>query len=314
MQLYPTADNLQPRPYRGDDLAKVLRFVGECNLLNDFCGCPHPGDVLHFMSNTLRGRNLAQHLYLWEDEAEEIFALVLLYPARFAGFDLLVHPRRRGGEVERVLIAWSEQAEWGLVQQSGGDQREIGSDVMECDGIRAALLGEAGYKASAEPYMCYTTRSLQTSIPEAPLPDGFTMRAVVGEEDAELLREVHSGSFGSQWQPGEYWNVMRTPGFQVECELVVVTPDGRFAAFLVYWLDPISQSGLFEPVGCHQEFQRRGLSKALMVEGMRRMVAQGMRTAMVRYLARNAAASALYGSAGFTTKYAIADFRKGMRG
>jgi ribosomal protein S18 acetylase RimI-like enzyme len=150
-------------------------------------------------------------------------------------------------------------------------------------------------------------------LPEAQLPQGFTIRSVVGEEDVERLCEVHSGSFGSQWQPDDYLRVMRTPGFQIENELVVVAPDGRFAAFLIYWPDPISQSGLFEPVGCHQEFQRRGLSKALMVEGMRRMAAQGMKTALVRHFATNAAARALYASAGFTTKYEIADFRKVMR-
>lgn len=307
-----TSDNFQPRAYGGDDLTRGLRYVGECNVVNDFCGCPHPGDVVHFMSNSLRGRNLEQHIYLWEDEAAEIFGLVLLYPARFAGFDLLVHPRQRGGEVERTLIGWSERLEWEVVQRAEDDKREIGSDVMEGDDARAALLSEAGYRASEEPYMRYASRSLHTPLPQAPLPEGFTIRAVVGEEDAELLREVHSGSFGSKWQPGEYLQVMRTPGFQMERELVVVAPDGRFAAFLIYWLDPISQSGLFEPVGCHQEFQRRGLSKALMVEGMRRMAAQGMRTALVRHFAGNAAASALYGSAGFTKKYEIADFRKVM--
>jgi hypothetical protein len=37
-----------------------------------------------------------------------------------------------------------------------------------------------------------------------------------------------------------------------------------------------------------------------------------MRTALVRYFANNAAASALYASAGFTMKHEIADFRKVM--
>ena len=200
-----------------------------------------------------------------------------------------------------------------MVQQPAGDRRDIGSDVMQCDGVRAALLVEAGYRASAEPYYLYTARPLHSQLPEAQLPQGFTIRSVAGEEDVERLCEVHSGSFGSQWQPDDYLRVMRTPGFQMENELVVVAPDGRFAAFLIYWPDPISRSGLFEPVGCHQEFQRRGLSKALMVEGMRRMAAQGMKTALVRHSATNAAARALYGSAGFTTKYEIADFRKVMR-
>jgi hypothetical protein len=50
------------------------------------------------------------------------------------------------------------------------------------------------------------------------------MRAVVGEEDAEL---------------------MRTPAVRVEREPVVVTPDRCFAALLVDWLNSIHQGGLF---------------------------------------------------------------------
>ncbi len=105
---------------------------------------------------------------------------------------------------------------------------------------------------------------------------------------------------------------MRTPGFEIERELVVVAPDGRFAAFLVYWLDPASRSGLFEPVGCHREYQRRGLATALMVEGLRRMVAAGMRSAIVKHNSDNPAAAALYRSVGFRTRYTITDFRKPM--
>jgi hypothetical protein len=80
MQLYRTSDNLQPCPYRGDDLAKVLRFVGKYNLLNDFCGCPHPGDVAHLMSNKLRGHNLAQRFTMREVHSGSFGPQWLLLP------------------------------------------------------------------------------------------------------------------------------------------------------------------------------------------------------------------------------------------
>ena len=41
-------------PYQGrDELPKILQFVGECNVLADFCGYLHPGDICHFLSNRL---------------------------------------------------------------------------------------------------------------------------------------------------------------------------------------------------------------------------------------------------------------------
>ena len=105
---------------------------------------------------------------------------------------------------------------------------------------------------------------------------------------------------------------MRTPGFQIDHELVVVAPDGRFAAFIIIWLDPISRTGLFEPVGCHRDFQRRGLTSALMYEGMRRMRAAGMETAIVCYHADNVSGVPLYRSVGFQMRYEITEYRKPM--
>jgi predicted acetyltransferase len=86
----------------------------------------------------------------------------------------------------------------------------------------------------------------------------------------------------------------------------------HLAAFLIYWIDPVSKSGLFEPVGSHQDFQRQGLTRALMYEGMRRMVAHGMTKAIVKHqpAQQNPAAAALYRSVGFTLKYTITDYRK----
>jgi ribosomal protein S18 acetylase RimI-like enzyme len=106
--------------------------------------------------------------------------------------------------------------------------------------------------------------------------------------------------------------VKRTPGFHIDRELVVVAPGGRFAAFLIYWLDPVSKSGLFEPVGCHPDYQRLGLASALMYEGMRRMLAQGMTMAIVLHqpAQKNLASAALYRSVGFNLRYTITDYRK----
>jgi len=155
-----------------------------------------------------------------------------------------------------------------------------------------------------------TTRSLDEPIPNGALPDGFSIRSVAGEHEVELVAAVHDSAFRPKWAGGAYLPVMRTPGFDVERELVVVAPDGRFAAYLIYWLDHISRSGLFEPVGCHADFRRRGLTKALMYEGMRRMRARGMHTAIVLHHADNPASTALYASAGFRPAFAITDYRK----
>ncbi len=68
--------------------------------------------------------------------------------------------------------------------------------------------------------------------------------------------------------------------------------------------------GLFEPVDTHPDFQRKGLGKAVMAEGMRRMKAAGMRRAIVGFDPNNVAALALYTSLGFRATCYFVWYRK----
>lgn len=299
------------RPYAASDLERMLAFVGEC-FVGDTCQTVHTGDVLHCMSSAWRGQSVADYFTLCEeDQTGALVGAVIVYPARYAGYFVVVHPARRGGDLERALIAHGDAA-MRRVMQAANQQDAYACDAADCDTVRRDLLAEAGYAAPAEPYMFLNTRSLDEPIPASILPDGFTIRAVEGEHEAEALGVVHSGAFGSTWTGEEYRKVMRTPGFHSERELVVVAPDGRLAAFAIYWVDPVSRSGLFEPVGCHRDFQRMGLTKALLYEGLRHMQSHNLTTAVVLNLAASPAAAALYHSVGFRPLYGILNYRKAM--
>ena len=145
-------------------------------------------------------------------------------------------------------------------------------------------------------------------IPEPTPPPGFLIRPVAGDHEAPLLAEVHNSAFHPKWTAARYLDVIRCDGFDAGRELVMVAPDGRFAAFAVVWFDPVSRVGLFEPVGCHPDFRRRGLTKALLYAGCARMRAAGMAMATVGYGVSNAAAVGLYKSAGFEIYFETIDY------
>ncbi len=299
------------RSYSGaSDVSRMMHFAGECNLFTGGCCSLHPGDVGHFLSNELAGRDPAPYCFVYEANGR-LEALLLFSAIRSSSWGLLVHPHRRDAGLDAMLVAWAEEHLRHLLTVSGSAKEWITSEVLSCDTLRRDLLASRGYVAEPDPDLFVTTRSLQGNIPVSVLPDGFSIRAVAGEHEADAVQAVHASAFGRAWQPGEYLQVMRSPSFHRERELVVVAPDGRFAAFLVYWIDPISKSGLFEPVGCHPEFQRRGLTKALLYEGLRCMAAQGMTMALVVHEAPddNPASTALYRSVGFTPKYGSHQYR-----
>lgn len=284
------------RPFTLDDITPITTFLGNVSRVEQLRSDTHVGDFLHYITNILRGADPSKSVFV-DEHAGVITALALMYPYR-PSYTLVVHPYQRGGAYERDLLKWCEETRWSWVLRDGQDRHSISTDALDCDPIRAKLLTELGYTIAESPYMVITTRDL-TDIPTPNLPDGFQIRAAQDVSEAGALAAVHSGAFGSNWTPEKYAVVMTSAGFTIAHEMVVVAPSGDYAAFLVYWLDPISQTGLFEPVGCHPDYQRRGLIKALMTHTMRLMGEAGMSKAMVKHETDNPASTAAYASLGF---------------
>lgn len=65
------------------------------------------------------------------------------------------------------------------------------------------------------------------------------------------------------------------------------------------WLDPVSKIGDFGPVGAREADRRQGLTRAVLLECMRRMKARGMDRVCVLTGEDNVAARGFYESVGF---------------
>lgn len=287
------------RPYRASDLANLTSFIGE-NWKQDKFTSYHPSDFVHWMSNGHLGEKLEQHFYIAE-EAGQILAVVHLH-SKSGMCCPVMDASKRGSEWElefhRAYIAKMTE----LMKEL--DNKPLMISFVEEDEIAKGFLEQLGLKGEKSDYV-QLVHSLER-IPEIQLPDGFSIRSVAGEHEAQKLADVHNGAFGLKWDEAMYRKVMQTEGYEPERELVVVAPDGRFAAFTIIWFDPISRSGLFEPVGCHEDFRRQGLTTALMFEGMKRMKAAGMDVAHVG--CETEAACKFYRAVGFETYFETVDY------
>lgn len=108
-------------------------------------------------------------------------------------------------------------------------------------------------------------------------------------------------------------HTLQRPEYLPELDLVVAAPDGRLAAFCIFWLDrdPVREvSGQIEPLGVRPEFRGLGLSRAILVQGLRRLQQHGAERVYVITDNFRDAALGTYRAVGFEVVRDIWVFRK----
>lgn len=86
---------------------------------------------------------------------------------------------------------------------------------------------------------------------------------------------------GSSYSVAKQEAVMASPFYRRELDLVAEDPAGHLVAYGLGWLDPISKSVLFEPIGTDPAYGGRGLARALCSEILRRAASLGATQAVV---------------------------------
>lgn len=300
---------VQHRPYTDNDLPDLQNALAMWIHEAGDLGYCHIGDIPHRIYNGIRGR-LPRHelVKVWEASGE-IIGIVLVGPY-YQMFNIFLHPDYRGTQVEQDMLTQGYTIARHYMNVIGMAEKPVLHEVHQDDETRIQSALAVGFEAG-EQYGNDTERSLNEPIPEPQFPEGFSIRSAT-MDDYMQIEAVHASAFGSgTWTPEIYRDeVMRKPGYLPEREIVVVAPDGQFAAFTVTWLDALNKIGYFEPVGVHKDFHRRGLGRAMMLHCLHEMKQLGMKTAQVGHEIDNPASTGLYNNLGFRTKHNIMDYIK----
>ena len=301
-------NQLIKRTYQGEiDIRLLQDFTMAATAETGGCGYVHPGDIPYRLFSGNKYFDPTEVLTIWEDE-NGIAAWLLIGP-RHKSYDAQIRPDLRGMELERDVLEFADARTVELMRQYkiGGDR--FYADAFQGDIVRSKLLLELGWKLDSRAQYIINRTKL-TTVTAPVLPAGYWFRTARGIEDAAALAAVHAGSFNVEWPSELYRNLMQSPGYDPERELVVVAPDGKFAAFAIIWFDQVNRIGYFEPVGTHQDHRRLGLGRAIVLFGMQRMTAVGMEFATVANFSNNEAASELYKACGFKPWHALDNYSK----
>jgi mycothiol synthase len=252
------------------------------------------------------------HIVLWElDNSPCGWSLI---DPDWASFDVFLLPKMRGTKEEIFILDWTINKITEVVRNAEGDTIQT-MWVSEHDHHQMTLLTRRNFQQDRS-FMWYMEHPLNTPIPELSLPTDYTVRPI--REESEIYRRAAAShnAFSSNREFKEYWSryqrFTHSPVYNPNFDLVTESPAGQFASFCIIWPDPVNHIGLFEPVGTHKQFQRKGLGRAVVTAGLRALKTCGMNRAMACAEHDNQAALKLYQDVGFERKHKLLTYIKSI--
>jgi ribosomal protein S18 acetylase RimI-like enzyme len=288
------------RAYLSSDLQKLSGFVGECQRRSVIpSGFIHAGDVVW---RILLNAQAERDVWLWEHKGE----LVGCVMQKDLFVDFTIAPwlaQRKQKDLLETMLAHAEHHTRTHINPQG----KLSTTVPKTARLFLETVQACGYQREGEVFYSFE-RSL-TDIPAIQLPQGFVVRHPEPHE-LEARVELHR----AVWQPPRmtlqiHQTVRAAPIYRPDLDLVVVSPQGEFVAYCIVWFDPNTKTGEFEPVGTHPDWRRKGLGKAVLLEGFRRLKELGAEKALVSFFADNLE---YYQSVGFKEVNQWLDFSKGL--
>ncbi|MBD2231777.1 GNAT family N-acetyltransferase [Phormidium tenue] len=322
----PLLTSTQSRPSTGHaDLPAIVAFYEICEQVDQLDHTVTLADLQRGLDHPPPGGT--RHRQLWETPAGELVGLVSLWlddptdlptDALEGWVGVSVHPAWRGAHLEAELLRWAEQQ---VREQAAVAQRP----AQLCAGARAnAAFYRSIYEtANYEIIRQFHTmeRSLADPIPHPQFPTGFTSRPTHADEAAAWV-EMFNESFVDHWHFRPMTLDRRQfrltyPTYQPEFDWVAVAPDSTLAGFCGGAIDyeenalKDRQEGWIHILGTRRGYRRQGLARAMLLQGLHRLRAAGMETALLGVDTQNPnQAASLYESVGFYTKKRSVTYQK----
>ena len=252
-------------------------------------------------------------LALWEDDRGQLVALgaLWLHPADVeieAFFWMRIHPHARGAGLERDVIDWGTER-LREIASARGLPAHLRLGTRDDNAYQIGTLEHNGFQFDRSFFDM--ARPLDQPIDAMPLPEGFAIRPLDGENELAAWVEAFNLSFIDHWNHHDmtierrrHW--MKSLDYRPELDLVAVAPDGTLAAFSFCVIEAANnqrlgvRDGWVADLGTRRGYRKRGLARALLAASLHAIKVAGMDTAKLGVDTQNPnGALRLYKSVGF---------------
>jgi mycothiol synthase len=257
----------------------------------------------------------ARDMALWEDERGTLVALgaLWIHPATVAieaFFWMRVHPDARGTELERDVIDWGTER-LREIAAARGLPAHLRLGTRDDNAYQIDTFDRNGFQFDRTFFDM--ARPLDQPIDAVPLPEGFMIRPLDGENELAAWVETFNQSFIDHWNHHDmtierrrHW--MKSLDYRPELDLVAVAPDGTLAAFSYCSIETANnrrmgvRDGWIADLGTRRGYRKRGLARALLTASLHTLKHAGMDMAKLGVDTQNPnGALRLYESVGFQT-------------
>ncbi|MBN2386072.1 MAG: GNAT family N-acetyltransferase [Anaerolineales bacterium] len=262
------------RNYRDEnDYWRIRQFLREVMIANGLRALSWSVQRLDYwrffgMNHVHPGEVLPRIIFLWETPGGQIAAV--LNPEEMGDCFMQVHPAFKTKELEDEMIATAREH----LSVARGDRQLLHLWADSQDIPRQELLSAHGFHMQ-EATESQWRRDLNGPIPQVPVAEGYTIRALGDERELPARSwaswrgfhpdEPEADYSGWEW----YCDIQRCPLYRRDLDMVAAFGD-EIVAFATLWFDDVTRMVAVEPVATVPEHQRKGLARAAIREGLRR--------------------------------------------
>ena len=223
-------------------------------------------------------------LFWFDDAGRPAAAAIATAWSDGIGLDALTLPGSRPEWIAQVV-------ERGLEHADREGFRTVDFVIDRADEVMTEVLASHGYTdMEDENYEAWIRAEERPAI--SPLPPEYRLMSRLDTAARAHHMAARSG-------PEVEQRLRQTSLYRPDLDLLVLDDDDAVAAYAMFWYDPVTETGLVEPMRTEDAHQRRGLARHLLTAGIDRLADAGTRRIKISYRPDNEPARHLYLDVGF---------------
>jgi GNAT superfamily N-acetyltransferase len=183
--------------------------------------------------------------------------------------------------------------ERGLAHAGASGSEAVTLEVDRADDVlREVLVGHAFAIAEDELVEAWLDAAARPAI--SPLPDGYRLSSRL-----DTMQRPHHMISAERNILDPEPRLRQTSLYRPDLDLVVLDRSDDVAAYGLFWYDPVTATGLVEPMRTEDDHQRRGLARHVLTTGIALLAGAGAERIKICFEPDNPASKGLYLSVGF---------------